>query len=210
MAHRSRFAILVLTLCLSAFILSPRPAQALSLQVNGSGILTGATDVNVGGTLYDVQFLDGTCAALFSGCDQPTDFAFQTQANALLASQALLDQVILNSTLGNFDIAPNLTQGCTNAFVCNVGTPFQLISATTHQTYNSINLSSLSDQTQCCSTFTTLFNSGTFPTFTYARWTAASAVPEPSTLTLFALALGALVLWDYRRRQAHHTGTQSQ
>lgn len=208
MAHGTRFAIFVLSLCLSAFIQSPTPAQALSLQVNGSGILTGATGVNVAGTLYNVEFVDGTCIALFSGCDQTTDFTFKTQANALLASQALLNQVFLNSTLGSFDTGPNLTQGCTNAFVCNGGTPFQLTSTNIVSTYNYVNLSNLSDQTQCCSTFTNVFNSGAFPTFTYARWTPAATVPELSTLPLFGLGFGALVLWNYRRRQGRCTGMQ--
>ena len=48
------------------------------------------------GNLYDVQFLDGSCISLFNGCDDVSDFTFQTQAAAILASQALLDQVLLD------------------------------------------------------------------------------------------------------------------
>jgi len=32
------------------------------------GELVGATNVNVGGTLYDVQFVEGTCVDLYDGC----------------------------------------------------------------------------------------------------------------------------------------------
>ena len=39
------------------------------LLVNGSGVLTGAHNVQVGGTLYDVMFVDGTCVDVFGGCD---------------------------------------------------------------------------------------------------------------------------------------------
>lgn len=192
-------------LCIAIFS-EPLRALALPTLVIQNGILTGANGVTVGSNLYNVQFLDGTCSALFNGCDQATDFTFQTQANAALASQALLDQVFLNSVLGNFDTAPNLTQGCSNNFVCNVDTPFQIISTTTHSTYNAVNSSSLTDQTVCCSTFTTALNSGTFPTVTYARWTPAASVPEPDTLTLFGLGAGALVLWDARWRHRRQEG----
>ena len=65
-------------------------AQAATLNVIG-GILHGASDVLVDGNLYDVQFLDGTCIDLYDGCDDVSDFTFQTQASAALASQALLD-----------------------------------------------------------------------------------------------------------------------
>jgi hypothetical protein len=45
-------------------------ASAATLIVDSNGILTGATGVNVGGTLYDVEFVDGSCIALFDGCDR--------------------------------------------------------------------------------------------------------------------------------------------
>ncbi len=75
--------------------------HASALLVVSGGILTGAKGVDVGGTLYDVEFMDGTCVALFNGCDNPaTDLTFTTQADALAASQALLDQVFLDGGPG--------------------------------------------------------------------------------------------------------------
>jgi hypothetical protein len=66
-------------------------ASAAVLNVSG-GQLLGAHNVDVLGTLYDVTFLNGTCIDLFSGCDEPSDFAFNTQASATAAGQALLDR----------------------------------------------------------------------------------------------------------------------
>ena len=88
--------------------------------------LVGANGVNVGGTLYDVEFRNApgdSCIGLFTGCDQPTDFVFQTESLARAASQALLDQVFTDSALGNFDSEPALTQGCTNSSLCAAATP---------------------------------------------------------------------------------------
>ena len=101
-------------------------ASAATLIVNDSGILTGATGVNVGGTLYDVTFVDGTCIALFEGCDSVNDFDFTTEADAVAASQALLDQIFLDAAQGEFDSDPGLTSGCVNTTfgVCEVWTPF--------------------------------------------------------------------------------------
>jgi hypothetical protein len=39
------------------------------LLVKGSGILTGAQNVDVGGTFYGVMFVDGTCHDVIAGCD---------------------------------------------------------------------------------------------------------------------------------------------
>ena len=117
-----------LTLVVLALGLTVTSAQASPiLIVNGSGILTGATGVNVGGTLYDVEFVDGTCVALFTGCDQPSDFTFTTAADADVASQALLDQVLLDTGVGAFDSNPALTFGCSNSIICFVDTPYHVL-----------------------------------------------------------------------------------
>src|SRR5262249_17482399 len=93
----------------------------------GTGKLLGADGVNVGGTLYDVRFVDGTCINVFSGCDSLADFAFTTLAAVAVAAQALLDQVFLDVSAGNFDTDPTLTQGCTFPFSCVPLAPFAFV-----------------------------------------------------------------------------------
>jgi hypothetical protein len=92
-------------------VLMASSAQAASLDVVG-GRLMGASDVLVDGSSYNVEFLDGTCIALYNGCDDVSDFTFQNMSAAALASQALLDQVFLDGPLGDFDSVPYLTVGC--------------------------------------------------------------------------------------------------
>ena len=107
----------------SAALLFAIPAEhaiAATLIVDGSGELTGATDVNVLGTLYDVAFLDGTCASVFDGCDDQADFTFGNSQEALFAGRALLDQVFV----GSFDDSPALTSGCSDPLRCIVWFPY--------------------------------------------------------------------------------------
>jgi len=78
------------------------PVAALPiLEVDATGKLTGATGVDVDGSLFDVVFLDDTCRDLFDGCDDPSDFVFQTSVEALTASIALLEQVFVDSIFGD-------------------------------------------------------------------------------------------------------------
>lgn len=85
-------------------------SPAALLLTDGSGRLLGATGVVVAGTAYDVQFRDGSCAALFNGCDTADDFLFNTQAKAAEASIALRAQVF--EAFSSYDLAPELTRGC--------------------------------------------------------------------------------------------------
>ena len=102
-------------------VLMASGAQAATLNVI-DGILHGASGVDVGGVLYDVEFLEGSCIALFTGCDDEPDLTFQSEAAAVLASQALLDQVFFVAE----SLSPILqTYGCRSTF-CEVWTPFQL------------------------------------------------------------------------------------
>ena len=100
------------------------PAQAVPVLDIQGGQLVGARDVDVGGQLFDVTFEDGTCIDVFDGCDSNSDFLFD-EADAILASNALLDQVFLNSLFPNIDSTPNLTFGC-SADNCATFTPFAI------------------------------------------------------------------------------------
>lgn len=94
-------------------------------------ILLGASGVDVDGTLYNVEFIDGTCIELYDGCDELADFTFQSFAAAQAASQGLLDQVFLDTPVGLFDSDPGLTNGCQLQppdilhRACGAMTPFQ-------------------------------------------------------------------------------------
>ena len=100
-------------------------ASAASLNVVG-GQLLDASGVAVGGNLYDVQFMDGTCIDLYDGCDEASDFTFTDFASASLAAQALLDQVFLDGASGSFDTSPHLTTGCETTTECYSHTPYEV------------------------------------------------------------------------------------
>ena len=68
------------------------------IKVDSNGQLTGATGVNVDGSFYDVEFVDGTCTEVFTRCEQDS-FIFKTNVSANLASEALIQQVFLDVAL---------------------------------------------------------------------------------------------------------------
>ena len=114
-----RFFFVALTL--AGFSAHARPATAATLLIQ-NGELVGADDVLVNGMLYDVRFVEGSCISLFTGCDDPSDLTFTTMADATLASEALLSQVLIDTPQGLYDSVPDLTFGC--AVGCFIMTPF--------------------------------------------------------------------------------------
>jgi len=192
---------LVLT---AVLVLMATGAQAVTLNVVG-GQLMGASGVDVGGSLYDVQFVNGTCIDLYNGCDEVSDFTFQSEASAGLASQALLDQVFLDGVFGQFDSEPLLTNGCPQlhpVWHCAAFMPYGFRNPSTVLGRAAINAPGfLQDAVDCengspyklCSSRVDRFldpltqEDGIF----FAVWTS-SAVPEPSTALLLGLGLVGL------------------
>jgi hypothetical protein len=171
-------------------------ASAATLNVVG-GQLLGASGVDVGGTLYTVEFLQDSCIALYDGCDSPSDFTFPTPGEALSASLALLDQVFIDGVSGNFDSVPSLTVGCENYARCNAFTPYRrdstLVSAAA--------ASNVRPGFGNDSTFGESYpatNNGDLNDFAiYAVW---SQVPEPNAALLIGIGLGGL---GWRGRAMH-------
>jgi hypothetical protein len=180
------------------------PAQALVLDVQ-NGTLMGASGVEVGGSLYDVQFKDGSCYSLFNMCHSSL-FAFHTRAEAISASQALLAQVFLDGLQGSFDSLPNLTHGCENTLPsrCAISTPYDTYHySSSHQLYNVLAWNALSDDVVLVLPGAVFDRDTTsFPTDTFAVWSAEGTVPEPSSLASLGIGLAAMSAGRRRRKQA--------
>jgi hypothetical protein len=160
----------------------------------------------VDGSLYDVEFSAGTCIEMYNGCDEVSDFPFQTLASAVLASHALLDQVFLDGPAGNFDSDPTL---CTSwllyegdDLVCFAITHFPILNALVPfgvgyaQTWNSEHETYLPSRGYFDSVGTKVacpawLACAALDSGREARWTL-SLVPEPSTALLLSLGLTGL------------------
>lgn len=204
---------LPIRLALALACLGTLPAVHAATLSFEAGRLVGASGVLVEGTAYDVTFTDGTCAALFGGCDDAADFVFNTQALGRAASQALLAQVF--NAFPAIDADPRLTRGCEDSVIlwqgalngaCWVLTPMYLPFPNQISTYmlannvsdagdavppnNNVVLAPLTD--------TGGRSDSSMSYITWAVWRAAGStppggtVPEPGSALLAALGLGML------------------
>ena len=177
------------------------PASAAVQIVNVDGVLTGATGVSVGGSTYNVAFASGTCASAYGACEQ-SRFSFSTSASALLAAQALLDQVFLDSSRGRFDTDPTRVFNCGDGFEgCDTyvaygrtGSSVNVAGAFNGQSNDFVGVTTLSTDTN--TNFPSIRN--------FAIFTAATeaAVPEPATWAMMIGGFGMVGGTLRRRRNA--------
>ena len=192
-----------LTIAMAAAGLWAVPASAATLVLNDDGRLTGAVGVDIGGSLFDVEFVDGTCAEVFGVC-ATSSFTFQTQAGALAAANALGDQVLLNGMLGNFDTDLTATIGCdaTNTN-CRFIVPYSVQAVGNIQQLNNV---SFLNRPGLDAIVTTPLgaNVSTNGESVFARFSPAvvvpGAVPEPSTWLMMLLGFGAIGATLRRRK----------
>jgi hypothetical protein len=178
------------------------PATAATLLVDGGGKLVGATDVFVLGTAYNVSFVDGTCAALFGGCDDSSDFVFTSEIPALFAAQALELQVFFDAPGGPFfDSDYTLTSGCgpdpsNGVLSCDVLIPFALsVNPAFVQTATFFNGGVRPDETSPATGELISYDTANDAFQVYARFTLPTgSVPEPSTWAMMLLGFGAIGL----------------
>jgi hypothetical protein len=197
MAVKNRSAQRIMGL-LACLVLSASGASAATLNVVG-GELLGASGVIVDGSSYDVEFLRGSCIALYNGCDSSSDFTFKTETVALLAAEALLDQVFIDDVSRSFDSSPKLTAGCTIFTFCNVLTPYLVIGGGTVWVGTATNGDGA---TALDSVFigdnAVDVDYGMHPAIEYAVW---NPVPEPNAALLIAMGLAGLG-WRGRAKRA--------
>ena len=174
-------------------MLAAGAAIAASPVVDGTGKLTGATGVIVGGATFDVVFLDGTCMTVFGGCTSTSNFTFQTQSDAEAARDAILAQVLL----GTYDANPGLTAGCgLGEEACSILVPYAL-SGTTISYASVRNATPNSIGVGTTNTADDLSNSR----LTWARFSPAStSVPEPASWAMMLLGFAGIGVAVRRRR----------
>ncbi len=173
------------------------------LIINTDGKLTGATDILIQGEFYDVSFVDGTCENIFTGCDENIDFFWKTSTSALSASQALVEQVLNDGPLGNFDTSPELIFGCENEVLCQLSTPYNIkvIDFVEVSWINNFHDSTpLSFISEPWNGWSKDMDFSADVLRVYAKWSNATSVPEPSTLAIFSLGMIGLASRRFKKQ----------
>ena len=174
---------LIISFVVFLFIGVPLAWSAPTLVFDGLK-LAGADNVSVDGNLFDVRFVDGTCAEVFSGCDSVFDFTFwNDEASAISASQALSTDVLIPM----YDDFPSTTRGCDFTTVCNIHTPYFIDQGNLFTAFFNNDQLEI-DDTVRLAIFTTEMDLRDSNHNVYANWTS-NQVPIPNTTLLLATGL---------------------
>lgn len=176
-------------------------SNSATLTLDFSGNLLGATDIDISGSLYDVSFLDGSCAQVYNGCNSNNDFIFNSN-QAELASQALLSQVFIDSTSGTFDTSVSLINGCESFDECKVYTAFG-----TNWEWGNVQIA----DNNSIESGDSVYYGGVHPTIvefsniensTWATWSPVTPVPLPASIWIFISGLLGIISLGVKRVKA--------
>ena len=177
-------------------------SAAPTLLVDGSGDLIGASRVDVGGTFYDVAFVDGACYGVFGLCNGPESFTFTTEAAATVATNALMNQVFRDDALGNFDTDPGLTTGIAAGTTYGaIVTPYGLAGRVNIVFFQNA-IGEAEDVVITSYLPSTLTNLAGVTGDVFAVWSPSAPVPEPAESAMLAIGLGVLAAAVRGRRKA--------
>jgi len=150
----------------------------------------GATDVNIDNHLYNIEFLDGRCTHNFTGCDEPSDFAFNTREKSIAASWALID--VLGDEWIDFGLV-----GC--GVYCTILTPYDTgIYSTDPRRVVDFSYVTLQGDTSGVGENSLYADYGISITegMVWGLWTHQRYIPEPGSLMLLLLGLVGLSLFQ--------------
>ncbi|WP_101760519.1 hypothetical protein [Oceanicoccus sp. KOV_DT_Chl] len=108
-------------LAILGFLILPLISNAaVTILTDSNGQIYGAEGIEVNNSFYSIRLSEGSCIDIFNGCDQVTDFTFHTFDEAMLASQALVDQLFI----GAWDRTDDSLLGCDDEFYCGLLTVY--------------------------------------------------------------------------------------
>lgn len=205
------FALFISFLCL---IFAANNARAVELVLDENNNLLGATGIKIKNQLYDVKFDDGPAKILFLNKEHNYNFLFTTLDDAKAASQALLDQVLVDQ----YDAHPEYTHGIASESYSYILTPFKAelsndykdILIYLYSAFNSWDINSTGDYTIQYSAQLESWSPTTLTpdSLVYAVWTlnTATAVPEPATALIFSVGILGIAGFGRKKRTAMNQG----
>ena len=177
--------------------------HAATYTTDGSLQLTGATGVDVSGTLYDVTFEEGSCAEVFSGCDNVSDdFDFDTLAAAEAAADSIGLQIFEKGDL--YDTDPEKTFGCTFLSSCDFQIPYDLIGGVAEAPvgviFRNVNDGFSDTISSNAASLTDTVNGPLPERRVWAKFTLAAPAPVPLPAPVLLLMGGLVGLGALRRK----------
>jgi len=179
---------------------SGSPVTDDSDKTSNSQSITGIQGLQVGDSLFDVDFVEGSCESVFGTCEQGS-FFFDEAEQAKQASAALLNYIGSD--------APDNVLGCESNAKCYIYTPYDYWDSYTKVlTYFAFNTEGDAGPSDAVKFFR-LYNADTFDSSegirgeqrVWAVWSEASVsqVPVPAGVWLFGSAILALIVYRKKR-----------